>query len=107
MIAGKNFLNQPVKSNMRTYDHIRKIETGQGDNYTTGCLLDYNYFKNYYNMIAIDLRKQKVLDTDPNAIEKISFKENLDRATAATMFFIIEEAKETILDFSQGTLKGL
>ena len=45
------------KNNLRTYERIRKIATGQGDDSTTGCLLDYNYFNNYYKMIAIDLRK--------------------------------------------------
>ena len=55
---GQNFFDQPVKNNSITYDNIRKIATGQGDDYTTGCLLDYNYFKNYYKIIAINLSKQ-------------------------------------------------
>ena len=54
---------------MRTYDNIRKVATGQGDDFTTGCLLDYNYFNNYYKMITIDLRKQQALDADPKAIQ--------------------------------------
>ena len=65
MIDGKNFFDQPVKSNMRTYDNIQKIATGQGDDYTAACLLDYNYFNNYYKMIAIDLNKQQALDVNP------------------------------------------
>ena len=65
MIDGKNFFDQPVKSNMRTYDNIQKIATGQGDDYTAGCLLYYNYFNNYYKMIAIDLNKQQALDVNP------------------------------------------
>ena len=56
MIDGKNLFYQPVKSNMRTYDNIRKIATGQGDDYVTGCLLDYNYFNKHYKMIAIDCK---------------------------------------------------
>ena len=63
---------------MRTYGNIRKIATGQGDDYTTSCLLDYNYFKKYYKMIAIDLTKQQALDADPKAIQKINFTENLN-----------------------------
>ena len=55
-----------------TYDNIQKIATGQGDHYTTGCLLGYNYFKNFYNMIAIDLSKQEELDADPKAIQQIN-----------------------------------
>ena len=53
MINGQNFFDQPVKNNLITYHNIRKIATDQGDNYTTGCLLDYNYFNNYYKMIVI------------------------------------------------------
>ena len=56
MIDGQNFFDQPIRNNLITYN-IRKIATGQGGDYTSGCLLDYNYFKNYYEMIAIDLRK--------------------------------------------------
>ena len=86
---------------------MRKIAAGQGDDYTTGCLLDYSYFKENYKIIAIDLSKQQELDADSRAIEQINFKENLDRNGGVTMFFIIEEAKETVLDFSQGTVKVL
>ena len=55
MIDEKNFFDQPVKNDLRTYDNIRKITTGQGDNYTIGCILDYNCFKKYYKSKAIDL----------------------------------------------------
>ena len=58
-------------------------------------------------MIVIDLSKQQALDEDPEAIQQINFKANLDRTGNTTMFFIIEEAKETVLDFSQGTVKVL
>ena len=71
MIDGQNFFDQPIRSNLITYDNIRKIATGQGDDYTTGCLLDYNYFKNYYRKIAIDLSKQQALDADTKAIQKL------------------------------------
>ena len=92
---------------MRPYDNIQKIATVKVDNYTTGCALDYNYFNNNYKMIAIDLSKQQELDGDPKAIQQINFPGNLDRAACGTMFFIIEQAIETILDFSQGTVKVL
>ena len=68
MIDWKNFFDQPIKNDKRTYGNIRKIATGQGDDYTTGFLLDHGYFKNYYKMIAIDLSKQHALDADPRAI---------------------------------------
>ena len=67
--------------------------TGQGDDYTTSCLLDYVYFKKNYKMTAIDLSKQQALDADLNATQQISFTWNLDRARDTTVFFITEEAK--------------
>ena len=89
------------------HENLRKIATGQGDDYTTGCLLDDPYFKKNYKMIEIDLSKPPALDADPRAIQQINFTVNLDRARNTTMSFIIEEAKETVLDFSQGTVKVL
>ena len=77
MIKGQDFFDQPVKSNLRPYDNIQRIAIGQGDDYTTACLLDYNYFNNYYEMIAIDLREQQALDADLKAIQKINFTGNL------------------------------
>ena len=106
-INGKNFFDQPIKNNKVTYDNIREIATGQGDDYTTGCLLDYPYFANTYKMIAVDLSKQQALDADPRASQQINFTANLDRAGNTRVYFILEEAKETILDFSQGTVKVL
>ena len=107
VINGENFFDQPIKNNKITYDNIRKIATGQGDDYTTGCLLDYPYFKDTYKMIAVDLSKQQALDADPRAIQQINFTGNLDRAGNTRVYFILEEAKETILDFSQGIIKVL
>ena len=102
-----NFFDQPINSNIKTYENIRKITTGKGDDYTTGCLLDYSYFQDYYKMIAIDLNKQQAVDADPRTIQQINFTENLNRNGDMTMFFIVEEAKETVLNFSQGTVKVL
>ena len=95
MIDGKNFFDQPVKNDKVTYENIRKITIGQGDDYTTGCLLDYTYFKKYYKMIAVDLSKQQVLDADPKAIQQINFTANLDRYGSTIFYFILEETKET------------
>ena len=107
MINGENFFDQPIKNRGVTYDNIRKIATGQGDDYTTGCLLDYPCFTDTYKMIGVDLGKQQALDADPRAIQQINFTANLDRAGNTRVYFILEEAKETILDFSQGTVKVL
>ena len=106
MIDGKSFFDQRIKNDEVTYDNIRKIVTGQGDDYTPGCLLDYTYFKKYYKMTAIDLSKQQALDADPKAIQQINFTANLDRANTR-FYFILEEAKETVFEFSQGTVKVL
>ena len=83
------------------------IATGQGDDCTTGCLLDYPSFKKFYKLIAMDLTKQQKLDANPKAVKQINFTENLDRAQGSAMFFFIEEVKETVLDFSKGTVKVL
>ena len=107
MINGENFFDQPIKNKKVKYENIRKIATGKGDDYTTGCLLDYPCFLDTYKMIAVDLSKQQALDADPRAIQQINFTANLDRAENARIYLILEEAKETILDFSQGTVKVL
>ena len=107
IINGENFFDQPIKNNKVTYENIRKIVIGQGDDYTTGCLLDYSYFMDTYKMIVVDLSKQQALDADPRAIQQINFTANLDRAGNTKVYFILEEAEETILDFSQGTVKVL
>ena len=90
------FFDRLVQSDMRVYDNIRKIATGQGADYITGCLLDYSYFKDHYKMIEIDLSKQQALNADPKAIQQINFAWTLNRMGCATMFFIVEETKETI-----------
>ena len=102
MIDCRNIFDQSINSVNKTYENIRRTATGQGDDFTTGCLLDYSYFKENSKMIAIDLSKQQALDADPRAIQQINFTANLDRVGNTTMFFIIEQAKETGLDFSQG-----
>ena len=57
LIDGRNFYDQPINDQIKKYDEIRKIATGKGDDYTTGCLLDYQYFKDHYQLIAVDLLK--------------------------------------------------
>ena len=98
MIDGRNFFDQPIDNKNKTYENIRKIASGKGDDYTTGCLLDYCYFKKNYKMIAVDLSKQQALDADPRVIQQINLTANLD---------VIEQAKEAIFEFSQATVKAL
>ena len=107
MINGENSFDQPIINKKITYDNLRKLATGYRDDYTTGCLLDYPYFIKTYKMIAVDLSKQKALDFDPKAIQQINFTANLDRPGNTRVYFILEEAKETVLDFSQGIVKVL
>ena len=71
---GRNFYDQPINDLIKQYDEVRKVSTGQGDDYTTGCLLDYAYFKHNYRLIAVDLNKQKALDADPKVIQEIVFQ---------------------------------
>ena len=99
MIHGISSFDQPIKSNIRTYDNIQKIATGKGDDYTTDCFLDYNYFHKNFKMIAVDSSKQQTLHADPKAIQQINFTGNLSRPEGPSIFFIIEEAKETVLRF--------
>ena len=90
---------------VKQFDEVREILTGQGDDYTTGCLLDFAYFEKNWRLIAADLSKQKALDADSRAIQQIIFT---GKVTAVTkVFYILEKSKETILEFSKGTTKVL
>ena len=101
LIDGRNFYDQPINDLVKQYDEIRKTATGQGDDYTTGCLLDYQYFKDHYNLIAIDLSKQKELDADSRAIQQIEFYGMLK--TNSRVCTVLEKSKETVLQFSKWT----
>ena len=104
-IDGRNFYNQPINDLIKQYNEVRKISTGQGDDYTTGCLLNFAYFKNNYKIIAADLSKQKVLDADSRVIQQIIFIGKT--CQAAIIYYIYEKSKETILQCSKGTTKVL
>ena len=94
MIDERNFFDQTVKNNLRTYVNIRKILTGQGDDYTTGCFLVYPYFENYCKLIAIDLSKQLKLDADPKVMQQINFTGYLNRTDGATCFSLLKKRKK-------------
>ena len=104
LIDGRNFYDQPINDSIRKYDKIRKIATEKGGNYATGCLLDYDYFKKNYQLIAVDLSKQRELDADPRAIQQIEFIGMLK--TRSNVFTILEKSKETVLEFYKGTRKS-
>ena len=71
MNDGKSVFDLPVKNDIRTLDNIQKVLTGQGDDYGTGCLLDYNYFREPYKIIAIDLSKQEERDSDAKVVQQL------------------------------------
>ena len=79
LIDGRNFLDQPINDLIKQYDEIRKTATGQGEDYTKECLLNYQYLKDHYNLIAADLSKQNKLDADSRAIQQIEFYGKLKR----------------------------
>ena len=107
LIDGRNFYDQPINDLIKQYDEIRKVSTGYGDDYTTGCLLDYAYFKDNYRLIAVELSKQKALDTDPRAFQQIVFQRIVGGAagTNIRLYTILEKSRETILEFSKETVK--
>ena len=99
-IDGRNFYDQPINDSIKQYDEIRKITTGQGDDYTTGCLLDFAFYEKSYRLIAGDLSKQNALDADSRAIQQIVFTGQIKATVANTrevIFYILEKSKETIL----------
>ena len=97
LIDRRNFYDQPINDLVKQYDEIRKTATGQGDDYTTGCLLDYQYFKDHYNLIAVDLSKQKELDADSRAIQQIEFYGMLK--TNSQVCTVLVKLKEAMLVF--------
>ena len=90
----KKFFDQPIKNYIKTYENIRKITTGQGDGYTTGCLLDYNYFIKHYKMGAIDLSKQQALDAGPKAMQQINFTGNLSGTNNGVITLLLKKQKK-------------
>ena len=95
LIDGRGFYDQPVNNQIRNYDEIRKLAAEKGDDYKTGCLLYYQYFKDHYQLIAVDLSKQKDLDGDPRAIQQIESYRILK--TKSQVCTVLEKSKETVL----------
>ena len=101
MIDGRNIFDQPINSMSKTYESIRKIAIGKGDDYTTGCLLNYPYFKDNYKMIAMDLSKQQALDADPRKIQQINFTANLEMEILQ-FSLLSNKKKKLFLNFCKG-----
>ena len=103
IIDGRNVYDNPIESDIEKYRELKKVMIGKREDYTTGSLLDFNYFDKYYKLVAVDLSKQKELDADPRAIQQIEFKYML--GTNSTIYWVLEKSKETILEFYNGTVK--
>ena len=103
VIDGRNFYHNPIESDIEKYIELKKAMIGKGEDYTTGSLLDFDYFLEHYKLVAVDLSKQKELDADPRAIQQIEFKYMLQ--TDSTINWVLEKSKETILEFYKGTVK--
>ena len=82
---------------------ISLLMIGKGEDYSTGSLLDYNYFDKHYKLVAVNLSKQKELDADPRAIQQIELKYIIE--TSSNIYWVLEKSKETILEFYKGTIK--
>ena len=104
MINGRNFYDQSINDPIKQYDDVKKVSTGQ-DDYTTGCLLDYAYFKDNYKLISVSLSEQKALDADQRAIEQIVFQGIAKQKLR--LYTDLEESKETVLEFYKETAKVL
>ena len=105
IIDGKNFYDNPIESDTEKYRELKKVMIGKGEDYTTRSLLDFNYFKKHYKLVAVDLSKQKELDADPRAIQQIEFKYMLETNSITQKFKVLEKSKETILKFTKELLK--
>ena len=103
IIDGRNFSDNPIKSDIEKYRELKKVTIGKGEDYTTGSSLDFDYFLKHYKLVAVDLSKQKELDADPRAIQQTEFKYMLQ--TDSTIYWVLEKSKETILEFYKGTVK--
>ena len=105
LINGVNFHDQPISSDIKKYEESLKMTTGRGENYETGCLLDFNYYKKHYSIIACDLSRQKVLDLNPRIALQLEILFMLN--TDSQILTILQKSKETKLEFSKGTTKVL
>ena len=114
IINGKKIYDQPIDFDIKRYEEIRKFATGQGEDYTTGCLLDYDYIKNHYRLTAVDLSRQKELHVVPKAIQQIEFVEQLKKLDAKSnnnesvfVLTILEKIEEARLKFFRGSVTAL
>ena len=111
IVVMSSSMEKTIDSEIKRYEEIRKLTTGQGEDYTTGCLLDYDYIKNHYRLMAVDLSRQKELDAYPKSIQQIEFVGQLKKVNNTVnnpesifILMILEKRKEKRLKLSQGSL---
>ena len=108
LIDGINFYDQNVNSSIVRYNELLKMTTGRAEDYSTGCLLDYDYYIKDFNIVGTDLSHQAVLDSDPKTNQQIEFVYKLPPGDAAInydLLTVLEKEKQTVLKFSEGTVK--
>ena len=111
LIDGRNFYDQNISDDFKKYKELRKVMTGRGEYYTTGSLLDYDFWKNNYKLVCCNLSKQKVLGNNSKANQQIEFFYKLDNTrdigggNRAQILTVLEKEKETNLEFSNKTVK--
>ena len=115
IVIEKNLYDQPIDSDIKRYEEIRTLTIRQSEDYTTGCLLNYEYIKNYYRLKTVDLNRQKEIDTDSKAIQQIEIVEqlkntngvNADGTQSMFVVTVLEKVKERRLQFSQESVTTL
>ena len=100
-IDGRNFYDQSINDLIKQYDEVRKISTGQGDDYTTGCLLDFAYFEKKLQINCCWFKQTKNFRCYSRAIQQITFNGKTDNTIR--VYYILKQSKEKILEFSKGT----
>ena len=107
MIDERNFYDQNVNGSIVRYNELLKMTTGRSEDYSTGCLLDYDYYLKDFNIVGIDLSRQAVLDSDLKVNQQIEFIYKLpDEANEVfNLLTVLEKERQTALKFSEGTVK--
>ena len=105
LIDGKKFYDQNINDSITRYNELLKLTTEKSEDYITGCLVDYDYYMKDYNIAAVDLSHQAVLDSDPKAIQQIKFIYKIGLDLRAQILTVLEKEKEIVLEFSKRTVK--
>ena len=106
LIEGRNCYDQNVNSSIVRYNEL--MTTGKSEDYSRGCLLEYDYYLKDFNIAAIDLSHQAVIDSDPKVNQQIEFVYKLPITNAVInydLLTVLEKEKQTVLKFSEGTVK--